>query len=53
MNNIFIKAKNASRLLAMMGDDERNNILYKVANRIEEQSQKLLKANHDDLDSME
>ncbi len=53
MNNVFIKAKNASRLLPMMGDDERNNILNKVANRIEEQSQTLLKANHDDLDSME
>lgn len=53
MNNVFIKAKNASRMLAMMGDDERNNILYKVANRIEEQSQALLKANLGDLDRME
>lgn len=53
MNNVFVKAKNASRMLAMMGDDERNNILYKVANRIEEQSQALLKANLGDLDRME
>lgn len=53
MNKVFIKAKQASRMLAMMGDDERNNILYKVANCIEEQSQTLLKANLDDLDSME
>ncbi len=53
MNTVFIKAKNASRMLAMMGDDERNNILYKVANRIEAQSETLLKANLGDLDSME
>ncbi len=52
MSNVFVKTRKASCLLAMMSDDERNNILYKVADRIEEQSQMLLKANCKDLDRM-
>lgn len=52
MSNVFVKTRKASCLLAMMSDDERNNILYKVADRIEEQSQMLLKANRKDLDRM-
>ena len=52
MDAIFIQSKNASRQLALMTDEERNAVLEKVADRIENDIPQLLAANAEDLKQM-
>ena len=52
MDTIFIQSKNASRQLALMTDEDRNAVLEKVADRIENDIPQLLAANEEDLKAM-
>ena len=53
MNEIFAKTKKASRTLAALTDDERNEVLTAVADAICSQKDRILKANSRDLQRME
>jgi glutamate-5-semialdehyde dehydrogenase len=49
----FITAKKASRGLALISDDKRNEVLFAVADAIQANEAALLEANQDDLSRME
>ena len=53
MNEIFAKTKKASRTLAALTDNERNEVLTAVADAICSQKDRILKANSRDLQRME
>ncbi|MBQ9169543.1 MAG: glutamate-5-semialdehyde dehydrogenase [Bacteroidaceae bacterium] len=53
MNEVFQKAKEASRKLMLLSDDERNDILLRVADRAEASIDRLLAANALDLQKLE
>lgn len=53
MNEIFCKAKEASKSLALVPDEERSRILYKVADAIDSQKERILRANSLDLKRMD
>ena len=53
MNEIFAKTKKASRTLAALTDNERNEVLTEVADAICSQKDRILKANSRDLQRME
>ena len=53
MNEIFAKTKKASRTLAALTDNERNEVLTAVADAICSQKDRILKANNRDLQRME
>lgn len=53
MNEIFQSVKNASRKLALLDDDRRSYILYKVADAISAGKDRLLSANAADLEAMD
>lgn len=52
MNTIFQAVKTASRKIALLSDEKRSGILYKVADAIVAQMPRLLDANRKDLDAM-
>lgn len=52
MNSIFPLVKKASRRLALLSDERRSHILYKVADAISASKQRLLDANASDLQAM-
>lgn len=53
MTEAFKKAKEASRKLALLTDEKRNEVLCSVAEAITENKDKILKANAEDLKKME
>lgn len=53
MNEIFEKVKDASRELAIIDDNKKNDILYKVADAIAKNADMLLEANAKDLAKMD
>lgn len=53
MNEIFEKVKDASRELAIIDDNKKNDILYKVADAIGKNAEMLLEANAKDLAKMD
>lgn len=53
MRDIFRKVKDASRTLALIGDEKRNDILLKVADAIAANADRLLEANAKDLALMD
>ena len=53
MNEQFVRTKRASRTLALLSDEQRNDILLEVANAIVSQKERILKANAEDLAKME
>lgn len=53
MTETFIRVKKASKLLGLMTDDKRNNILNRVADAIEAETPRLLAANALDLARMD
>lgn len=53
MNEIFEKVKDASRELAIIDDNKKNDILYKVADAIGKNADMLLEANAKDLAKMD
>ena len=53
MNEVFQKAKEASRKLMLLSDEERNDILLRVADRAEAEAARLLAANALDLQKLE
>lgn len=53
MNEIFCKAKEASKSLALVSDEERSGILYKVADAIDSQKERILRSNSLDLKRMD
>lgn len=53
MNSIFPLAKTASRKLALLSDEKRSYILYKVADAITRSHERLLGANAADLEAMD
>ena len=53
MNEIFCKAKEASKSLALVPDEERSRILYKVADAIDSPRERILRANSLDLKRMD
>ena len=52
MNELFAKTKRASKLLALLSDEQRNEILLAVADAIVNQKERILKANAEDLAKM-
>ena len=52
MNEQFAKTKRASKSLALLNDQQRNDILLAVANAIITQQERILKANAEDLAKM-
>ena len=52
MNEQFAKTKRASKSLALLSDQQRNDILLAVANAIINQQERILKANAEDLVKM-
>ena len=52
MNEQFVRTKRASRTLALLSDEQRNDILLEVANAIVSQKERILKANAEDLAKM-
>jgi len=53
MNEQFVRTKRASRTLALLSDEQRNDILLEVANAIVSQKERILKANAVDLAKMD
>ena len=53
MNELFAKTKRASKLLALLTDEQRNEILLAVADAIVNQKERILKANAEDLAKMD
>lgn len=53
ITEVFKRVKAASRGLALMADDKRNEVLRAVAQAITAQSERLLRANADDLSRMD
>lgn len=53
MNEIFLKTKKASRMLASLTDNERNDVLMAVADAICSQKARILDANSRDLQRMD
>ena len=53
MNQQFVKAKQASKSLALLTDEQRNAILHDVADAIINQKERILKANAKDLAQMD
>ena len=53
MNELFAKTKRASKLLALITDEQRNEILLAVADAIVNQKERILKANAEDLAKMD
>ena len=53
LKEIFLQVKAASRTVATLTDDRRNEVLRAVADEIERQQDRLLQANGDDLKKME
>ena len=51
--DLFINAKKASRTVALLTDEQRNEILYKVADAIIANTEELIAANSQDLAKME
>ena len=52
MTSLFQQAKEASRALMLLSDEERNNILFRIADRIESSQEQLLAANALDLQTL-
>ena len=52
MNEQFAKTKRASKSLALLSDQQRNDILLAVADAIINQQERILKANTEDLEKM-
>lgn len=53
MKQLFHKAKEASRTLMLLTDEQRNDVLLKIADRAEAEADKLLAANALDLQKLE
>ena len=53
MNELFVKTKKASKSLALLSDQQRNEILLAVADAIIDQQERILKANAEDLAKMD
>ncbi len=53
MDEIFYKAKIASKSLALVSDEVRSRILYKVADAVDSQKERILRANKLDLERMD
>lgn len=53
LQETFKQVKRASRTLALLSDEQRNDILLEVANAIVSQKERILKANAEDLAKME
>ena len=53
MKQLFHKAKEASRTLMLLTDEQRNEVLRKIADRAEAEAEKLLAANALDLQKLE
>ena len=53
MKQLFHKAKEASRMLMLLTDEQRNDVLLKIADRVETETAKLLAANALDLQKLE
>jgi len=53
MNELFVKTKRASKSLALLSDQQRNEILLAVADAIISQQERILKANAEDLAKMD
>ena len=53
MKEVFQRVKQASKSLALLTDDQRNDILNAVANAIVDNKERILEANADDLSKME
>ena len=53
MNELFVKTKRASKSLALLSDQQRNEILLAVADAIIDQQERILKANAEDLAKMD
>lgn len=53
MKQLFHKAKEASRTLMLLTDEQRNEVLRKIADRAEAEADKLLAANALDLQKLE
>ena len=53
MKQLFHKAKEASRMLMLLTDEQRNDVLLKIADRAETETAKLLAANALDLQKLE
>ena len=53
MNELFVKTKKASKSLALLSDQQRNEILQTVADAIIDQQERILKANAEDLAKMD
>ena len=53
MRRLFQKAKRASRTLMLLTDEQRSNVLRRLADRAEAETAKLLAANADDLQKLE
>lgn len=53
MKQLFHKAKEASRTLMLLTDEQRNDVLRKIADRAEKEAAKLLAANALDLQKLE
>ena len=52
MTSLFQQAKEASRALMLLSDEERNDILFRIADRIESSQEQLLAANALDLQNL-
>ena len=53
MNELFVKTKKASKSLALLSDQQRNEILLTVADAIMKNQERILKANAEDLAKMD
>ena len=53
MNELFVKTKKASKSLALLSDQQRNEILQAVADTIIKNQERILKANAEDLAKMD
>ncbi|MBP5476203.1 MAG: glutamate-5-semialdehyde dehydrogenase [Paludibacteraceae bacterium] len=53
LQNMFVKAKTASRMLLHLTDDDRNRVLRRVADAIERHEQEILASNSKDLARMD
>ena len=53
LKDIFERTKRASKTLALLSDEQRNEILLAVADAIIAQKERILKANAEDLAKME
>ncbi len=53
LTNFFVGAKEASRSISLLSDDQRNSILRKVADAIEDSISIILESNRQDLEKMD